>query len=294
MRRRKHFSLLVVRGDGARVLRFNFPKHLVIAGLVCLVVASAVVGILAADWFQLRRVGREAARPLADQVAAQRVALDAVNRKITELRREVAAWRDIHARLFDAFGPEGKAGGRDKGIGGPATPVERIPGQLSPQDELNRLAESIAEESQSLRALDTLMARAAKMLAMLPTRWPVRGPVNSEFGTRLSPWTRAPEFHGGMDIRAERGTAVLAPAAGTVTLAGPHAEYGLAVLLDHGNDIRSVYGHLSKIRVSAGQRVERGAELGLTGNTGRSSGPHLHYEILVKGHAVNPRAYLWE
>jgi murein DD-endopeptidase MepM/ murein hydrolase activator NlpD len=79
-----------------------------------------------------------------------------------------------------------------------------------------------------------------------------------------------------------------------VTLAGSHAEYGLTVILDHGNDIRSIYGHLSKIAVEIGQRIERGTPLGFTGNTGRSSGPHLHYEILVKGQPVNPRGYLWD
>ena len=263
------------------------------AGLLAVVVSTAVLGVLAADWFHLRRLAREA-RPYAEVILEQRATLETLNRKIGEMGREVVAWREIRARLFDTFGPEGKVGGRDKGIGGPATPVEPVPGHLSPHDELNRLAEGIAEESQSLKALDTLMARAGRMLAGLPSRWPVRGPVNSEFGTRLSPWTKAPEFHAGMDIRAERGMPVQAPAAGTVSLAAPHAEYGLMVMVDHGNEIRSVYGHLSKISVRAGQTVERGNQLGLTGNTGRSSGPHLHYEILVKGQPVNPRAYLWD
>ncbi len=292
MIRRKQFSLLVVRGDGARLLRLNIPKRLVVAAVVGLVMASAALGVLAADWLHLRRATRDT-RPHIDQIAAQRSALEGVNAKIAELRREVESWREIHGRLFDTFGPEGKPSGRDKGIGGPATPIERLPARLSPHDELNRLAESIAEESQTLRMLEQLMARAGKMLAALPMSWPVRGVVNSEFGTRLSPWTKTAEFHSGLDIRAERGTSVQSPASGTVTLAGSHAEYGLTVILDHGNDIRSIYGHLSTIRVHAGQRVERGAELGLTGNTGRSSGPHLHYEILVKGQAVNPRAYLW-
>jgi murein DD-endopeptidase MepM/ murein hydrolase activator NlpD len=291
--RRKQFSLLVVRGDGARILRLNFPKRLLVAAVVGLVMGSAVIGVLAADWLQLRRITRDA-RPHVDQMAAQRAALDGVYAKVAELRREVAGWREIHARLFDTFGPDGKPSARDKGIGGPASPVERILAHLSPQDELSRLAESIAEESQNLSMLEKLMARAGKMLSALPTTWPVRGAVNSEFGMRLSPWTKTPEFHSGLDIRAERGTPVQAPAGGTVGFAGPHAEYGLTVILDHGNDIRSIYGHLSTIRVNIGQRVERGTELGVTGNTGRSSGPHLHYEILVKGQAVNPRAYLWD
>lgn len=293
MSRRKHFSLFVVRGDGAHVYRLNFPKALVAGALAGLVGVSAVVGVLAADWLELRRITREA-RPHVDQIAEQRAILEGVHAKITELRREVAGWRDIHARLFDSFGPDGKPGGGDKGIGGPATPVERVPAHLSPRAELDRLADSIGEETQNLKLLDKLMARAGKMLAALPNRWPVRGAVNSEYGTRLSPWTKAPEFHSGLDIRAERGTPVHAPAGGTVSLAGSHAEYGLTVIIDHGNDIRSIYGHLSRVGVTLGQRVERGAAIGFTGNTGRSSGPHLHYEVLVKGQTVNPRAYLWE
>ena len=103
-----------------------------------------------------------------------------------------------------------------------------------------------------------LMTRVGKMLAALPSRWPVHGPVNSEFGTRLSPWTKTPEFHAGMDIRAERGMAVQAPAAGVVSHAGLHAEYGLTVIVDHGSEIRSVYGHLSKISVQLGQQFRVG------------------------------------
>lgn len=293
MSRRKHFSLLVVRGDGTRILRFNFPKGLVLTGLATLVVTSAVAGVLLTDWSHLRRITRET-RPYVEQLAEHRAALNSVNLKVAELRREVSGWRDIHARLFDAFGPDGTPGTRDKGMGGPSAPVDPVPGHLSPPDELSRLSEAVAEESQNLKALDRLMARAGKILAILPSRWPVRGSVNSEFGNRPSPWTKATEFHSGMDIRAEKGSPVKAPAGGTVSFAGPHAEYGLTVILEHGNDIRSVYGHLSKIRVTPGQRLDRGTEIGLTGNTGRSSGPHLHYEILVKGQSVNPRAYLWD
>jgi murein DD-endopeptidase MepM/ murein hydrolase activator NlpD len=265
---------------------------MIVLTVAAVALSGTLVGVLLADWVQLRRLTRDS-RPYASQVAEQRAEIDRMHRRISEMRSEVGAWREVHARLFDTFGPDGKPGVRDKGIGGPAAPVERT-GPLSVQDDLNRLGDSIAEESQSLKVLDALMTRVGKMLAALPSRWPVRGAVNSEFGTRLSPWTKTPEFHAGMDIRAERGTEVQAPAAGVVTHAGAHAEYGLAVIVDHGNDIRSIYGHLSKISVQLGQRVERGTELGLTGNTGRSSGPHLHYEILVKGQAVNPRGYLWD
>jgi murein DD-endopeptidase MepM/ murein hydrolase activator NlpD len=290
--RRKHVRFVFVGADRSRAWRVTCPRGVLIAGLVVLVVLSAVLGALVADRLGLQ-LGRNARRHV-ERIAEQRAALSAIKHKIAELRHEMAGWHDIHARLYDAFGPDTDPQGRGKGIGGPAGTVDRLLARLSPRDELERLAEGIAEESKNLQTLDRLMARAARMLATLPSRWPVRGTVNSEFGERVAPWTKTTEFHAGMDIRAERGTPVRAPAGGTVTVAGPYADYGLTVILDHGEDIRTIYGHLSRVGVAVGQRVDRGAELGLTGNTGRSSGPHLHYEIVVRGQPVNPRAYLWD
>ena len=290
---RKQFSLLIVRGDGIRVVRFNFPRGIAVGALVAVAVGVSVLGALVGDWVQLRQLTREA-RGFAQQLTEQRVTIDGFNRRVADLRQEMTGWRELHAKIWEPFGPEREPGGRDRGIGGGALRADRVPGKISPKDELERLAESVMEQGDHLRALERLMSRAGKALAALPSRWPVRGAVNSEFGLRLSPWTSAREFHSGLDIRAERGTAIQAPAAATVAFAGSQPEYGITVILDHGQDIRSVYGHLSKMNVKTGDRVERGALIGFTGNTGRSSGPHLHYEILVKGQPVNPRAYLWD
>ena len=292
-RRLRQFSLLVVRGDGVRVVRFNFARPLAVAGFVALAAAVSVMGALVGDWLQLRQLTRESVT-FAAQIAEQRKTIDDFNRRVAELRKEVGAWREMHARIQEPFGPEVGRAGRDRGIGGATTTPERPAAGISASDELNRLTETIMQEGENLRALDRLMTRAGKALAALPSRWPVRGSVNSEFGTRLSPWTKSPEFHAGMDIGANRGTAVQAPAAGTVVFAGTAPEYGTTVIVDHGQEIKSLYGHLAQVSVKPGQKVERGTLLAYTGNTGRSSGPHLHYEILVKGHAVNPRAYLWD
>lgn len=288
---RKRLSLLVVRGDGVRVLRLNFPRTLPVAAVAVVAIFVAVIGALVGDWWQVRQRMRASAT-LFQQLDEQRALIDSFNRRVTDLRREVAGWRDLHARIWEPFGPELDPRARESGIGGRSAPSDRA-ASATPIDELERLTETVMQEGESLRALDRLISRAKKALASLPSRWPVRGAVNSEFGRRPSPWTGAPEQHQGIDISAERGTPVHAPSAGTVNFAGTLPEYGNAVIVDHGDDIRTLYGHLSKISVNQGQRVERGQPLGLTGNTGRSSGPHLHYEILVKGHAVNPRAYLW-
>ena len=293
MNRRSQFSLLIVRGDGERVLRFNFPRPAAIAAGVALAVAVSVTGALVGDWMKLRELTREAVT-FNEQIQQQRATINTFNRRVAEIRQEMSGWRELHARIWEPLGPEITPGGRDRGIGGGTPTVDRVRVGASPVEELNRLGESVKEQTDGLKALEKVMARAGRMLASLPTRWPVRGGVNSEYGSRQSPWNEGREFHSGIDIRAERGTPIYAPAAGTVIHAGGAHDYGTAIILDHGQDIRTLYGHLSKLNVQPGQRVVRGTLIGYTGNTGRSSGPHLHYEIMVKGQAVNPRAYLWD
>ena len=290
MDRRRHFSLLIVRGDGIRVLRFNFGRAVAIGLIVVLGALVLGLGALVGDYVQLRELTREAVS-FSKRLTEQQQFIDSVGKRIVELRTEVAGWRELHARLWEPFGPDASPKRGKTGIGGAASAPDRA--GPSAADELNRLAESVIEEGRNLRALEQMVSRAAKAIASLPSRWPVRGAVNSEFGTRTSLGGKTSEFHGGMDISAERATPVRAPAAGTVVFAGAQAEYGITVILDHGHDIRSVYGHLSKLTVKVGDAVERGTVIGLTGNTGRSTGPHLHYEILVKGQPVNPRTYLW-
>jgi murein DD-endopeptidase MepM/ murein hydrolase activator NlpD len=97
-----------------------------------------------------------------------------------------------------------------------------------------------------------------------------------------------------MDISSPTGTPVRSPAAGVVVEASSTEDYGRHAMLDHGNGVRSLYGHLKKLDVKVGQKVEKGEVIGLVGSTGRSTGPHLHYEVRVEGKPVDPRAFLWE
>lgn len=295
MNRREQFSLLIVRGDGTRLVRFNFARPTAVSVAASVGVAMTVVALLVGDWLHLRQLTREAVN-FEQQIADQQETIGAFNRRAAELRKDIDGWRDLHARIWKPFGPEmgPKAvtkGDRDGGIGGPTSQASDAP--AGPMEELDRLAEALSEQGESLKALDQVMTRAGKVLATLPSRWPVRGAVNSEFGRRRSPWTRTTELHGGLDIGAQRGTPVRAPAAGRVYHAGRAGDFGVAVILDHGQDLRTIYGHLSRVAVKNGERVERGDLIAYTGNTGRSTGPHLHYEIHVRGRAVNPRAFLW-
>lgn len=288
MSRGKKFSVLIVRGDGARVLRFSFRRPTAIGAALGLTFVTVAFGLLIVDNVRLRQVTGGPTVTLAEH----RAVIESFNRRVVELRREVASWRDLHARIWRPFGRDLGTGSGAPGVGGGT--VEHPFARRSASDELELLAESLTEARDNLQALERFVSKAGKALASLPSRWPVHGVINSGFGRRLSAWTNALEFHSGVDIGASQGTPVRAAAGGTVAFAGPHAEYGLTIVIDHGQEIRTVYGHLSRVTATQGQTIERGVVIGFTGNSGRSSGPHLHYEILVKGQAVDPRAYLWD
>jgi murein DD-endopeptidase MepM/ murein hydrolase activator NlpD len=129
--------------------------------------------------------------------------------------------------------------------------------------------------------------------AFLPSIWAHAGKINNEFGFRRNPFGgRTYEFHAGMDIDGERGDIVVAPANGTVTKAGWQGGYGQMIEIDHGNGLVTRYGHLSKIEVEVGDTITRGQLMGLIGSSGRSTGPHLHYELRFRDKPINPRRFL--
>ena len=121
-----------------------------------------------------------------------------------------------------------------------------------------------------------------------PSIWPVTGWLSSPYGGRRDPFTGQDDFHPGLDISSPQGEPVLAPADADVSSAGPGGNYGNLVVLDHGFGIVTKYGHLSRFAVSAGQHVKRGDVIGYVGTTGRSTSPHLHYEIWMNGRLTNP------
>ena len=129
--------------------------------------------------------------------------------------------------------------------------------------------------------------------ASLPSLWAHEGKINNEFGFRRSPFGgRMYEFHAGLDIDGERGDSVIAPATGTVSEAGWKGGYGQMIEIDHGNGLVTRYGHLSRIEVEAGQPITRGQLIGYVGSTGRSTGPHLHFELRIGEKPINPRRLL--
>ncbi|MDE1999826.1 MAG: M23 family metallopeptidase, partial [Burkholderiales bacterium] len=127
---------------------------------------------------------------------------------------------------------------------------------------------------------------------LIPSSPPVDGPTSSGFGFRSDPFTHRTALHTGLDFPGPIGTPIMAAAGGVVLYAGPHPEYGQLVELDHGNGLVTRYGHVSKFWVKQGDLVRRGQKIAEMGSTGRSTGPHLHFEVLVEGVQQNPAKFL--
>jgi murein DD-endopeptidase MepM/ murein hydrolase activator NlpD len=147
-------------------------------------------------------------------------------------------------------------------------------------------------------SLTTLTRRSAQLeefyrdqtlvLASTPSIWPVRGYLSAGFGNRKDPFTGQRDFHAGIDISTPIGTRIFAPADGVVLSANVQGAYGNSIVVDHGYGVVTRYGHLDAYAIRPGQRVRRGDLIGFVGNTGRSTGPHLHYEVWVRDQAQNP------
>lgn len=151
--------------------------------------------------------------------------------------------------------------------------------------------EARLEEVRQQEIIHTLRSNQ-NVLEATPSIWPTSGWVTSGFAWRTSPFTGKREFHKGIDISAPRGTPVYAPATGEVTFAGRDGSYGLCIRMKHNSSLSTRFAHLNRIAIKPDQMVTRGELIGYVGNTGRSTGPHLHYEVRLNGVPVNPKRYI--
>jgi len=204
---------------------------------------------------------------------------DRQRQELTELNSRVEAVEGTSRKLAEKTGLIEDAS--LPGTGGPALPVDA--------DSLAALENKMHNLEQSLSAHET----ALRNRGYTPTVWPVVGKLESGFGGRGNPFGGGSyEFHSGQDIDAARGASVVAGASGTVTFVGWQNGYGQLIVIDHGGGLTTRYGHLSHIDVAQGQTVARSQFIGRIGSTGRSTGPHLHYEVRFNDEPVNPLQYL--
>ncbi len=177
------------------------------------------------------------------------------------------------------------------GVGG-VPRVETTPPSVDVAASLRSLDHEVGQLTEKSSKLETFFQNQKQLLASTPSVWPVRGYLSEKFGNRIDPFTGQPDFHPGLDISTPRGTRITAPADGVVVFCGQKNGYGNAMVIDHGYGVVTRYGHMDGFNVRPGQRVRRGDVIGFVGNTGRSTAPHLHYEVWVDDQARNPIQYI--
>lgn len=285
---RKFYTIFILPHAHARFRKLHVSRNFVVA-LTALGLAVGTAAALAPHLFFK-------AKALTEQVST----IEAENRK---LRADKAEYEASLAKMGEQLTTiEGVAGKLAKAVGLKDLPSGHPAGGIGPADE-TRTETMFQEESAALTKrmanLDLSFDRLGmawdqrlKVLASTPSLQPVGGYFSDGYGWRRDPIDGSREFHKGVDIVAPMGTPVHAAADGLVVSAGRRSGYGFMVQISHGYGMSTRYAHLSKLLVKAGQRVKRGDVIGDVGSTGRSTGPHLHYEVFRAGVQVDPRKYL--
>lgn len=235
--------------------------------------------------------------PVAHEEAEQRDRflrenLDAMARRLGDMQARVLQLETLGERVSGLAGVSPKELKTSPGRGGAL--VEGRPLTLEElQATLGDLERQTRERTDWLTVMESRLVDQRVRKMMTPTQAPVAGAaVGSPFGRRIDPFTGRSALHTGLDFQAQAGTPILAAAGGVVVTSGMHPEYGNMVEIDHGNNLVTRYGHASRLLVRKGDLVRRGQRVALVGSTGRSTGAHLHFEVLVQGHQQDPKNFL--
>lgn len=275
----RFYAFIVARTSRSRsrIRRISIRKRWLKAslGLAAVMLCATLYGIYG--------LAHQAARQqLATENERLRALSEQRNQQLNQLENRLEAIEDTSRRLAEISGvpvPETEQENAESahGAGGPALD----------EADISAVLERAAQLEDSLRGMES------QLLSRIPSIWPTQGNLTDRFGGRRNPLGGSSyEFHSGLDISAPTGTPVYAAGSGTVTTAGGQNGYGLLIEIDHGNGVTTRYAHLSRIGVAIGQEIERGAFIGRVGSTGRSTGPHLHYEVRMNDNPVNPRRFL--
>jgi murein DD-endopeptidase MepM/ murein hydrolase activator NlpD len=231
---------------------------------------------------------------IAGVTSAPVIEMHAIESSLDELARQQVAFVDAVAAAVN--GHTGRIESALKALGH-RPPPRAVPGDAGLGGPFVPIAEDADPETfrESVELVTTEIDRLAavrRYAGQLPLARPIQSDITSRYGRRIDPFLGKPAMHTGIDFRAPLGSAVHATADGTVVSAEANGGYGNMVEIDHGNGLTTRFGHLSRIDVIAGELVGKGAVVGRSGSTGRSTGPHLHYEIRVDGAAIDPLRYI--
>ncbi len=287
----KHFTILVIPEGSHQVRRFALRSTvlkwaLAVSVLLVLGLSGLVVDYVATN------LDRNELERLQVENLSQREDLHRLAVQLEDLRQElvVVAQNDAKVRVMAKLtAPKSDS---MAGIGGPSREDDASREYNAIQQRIDEVRRQIDLRRESQEEIQGILNDQRSLLAAKPSGWPVKGWLTSNFGMRRDPFNGKRKMHEGLDIAARTGTSVYATADGIVSSIRTEPGYGKVVTIDHGYGYRTVYGHNSKYHVKVGQRVRRGDLVAAVGNTGRSTGSHVHYEVRLNGVPVNPHKYL--
>jgi murein DD-endopeptidase MepM/ murein hydrolase activator NlpD len=289
----RRYSFVVTDSTTGTERRFTLPLWPTLAGLTAVLALPILVGLgarwsvrsemqeLAATAMALRMENdsyRDATGQLASQISALQGAVDEIGAR--------AAVDPAASRAMDRLPAVVKSRAMGGGSGSVAPMLGGAIG--SPDSAFGVLRDLLVGIEDRLALVRSGVERRQALALATPSIWPVTGWLSSSYGDRRDPFTGDTDFHPGLDISSPQGEPVLAPADAVVSSAGGSGNYGNLIVLDHGFGIVTKYGHLSRFAVMQGQQVKRGDVIGFVGTTGRSTSPHLHYEVWMNGQLTNP------
>jgi len=288
MPKRQH-TIIFLPHAKARLRQFRVSSRLLWSLGICFGLSVLLGVTFSALWVRSIRKNSEVTAILAENSDLRsRAAL--TNTRLETIEKMLAEFEDRTRRLAIVAGLSEV---RDPGMGGvgglsavPINPADSIDSGLSEAGRRGVLLSS------RLKLVEKKLSLQADQLALTPTIVPTAGVLTAGFGSRPDPFTNHFEFHTGIDISTPAGNRVVAPASGTIVRVGWDNGYGRFVEIAHGYGVTTLFGHLQTARVAEGQRVRRGDLVALVGSTGRSTGPHLHYEVHADGKPVNPLDYV--
>lgn len=295
---KKDFTFVIIPPKTSKVRRIKVPRGILYA-VVVLFLAFLVGGSL--SFYQSVQVRGElvAYEKLKSDFLHQQIAIKKVSNQVNKFKGDFDRLRELDFKLrlitdlelkrpvSSMFGIGGFNENTDRSLAEELTTKGLdLLGLLS--KDLERLEKMARFQEESFNNLKSHLADKKDLIDRTPYRWPTRGFLTSTYGPRIHPLTGQQQMHAALDIAALKGTPIRAPGDGIVTFAGENTSLGNMIVIDHGYGIITRYGHNNANLVRAGQRVKRGDVIATVGSTGRSTGPHLHYEIRINDVAINP------
>jgi murein DD-endopeptidase MepM/ murein hydrolase activator NlpD len=303
--------------DGAKSTRqFSVPQALVHAVIGCAFALAGFMGFFVLDYLELRSVRGSYQKMTAENEGLKGEARILMG-NLEEVKRSLRRVQDYATKLGEITSLKVKSVGKKTGIGplsseefdrakssdpdmtvqtsGAYVPLGVNMDKLAFRtvfDRLSSIGESANRNAVELQQLLSTMSQHQNILASIPSVTPVNGWITSGFGRRISPFTGEVSMHKGIDVAAPMGTPILSPADGVVVFSGAKEGFGNFIMIAHGYGVVSSYGHNAQNMVQPGQTISRGEQIATVGMSGRTTGPHLHYEVTVNGRIANPKQFI--